>query len=202
VLRKLLGALFLLSIAAHADPLSIALDQSVLNSPQGGYYNPGCTNSDGSLACVVFTGTITTDGLQNYYLQALYITMNSSNPDAGADVFDNTYGSASGGNNYFLSNTPYDLGPGNYSSDPDTYTGGLFEVDVNPNAPLGDYMGTATVDYTDDLDCTDSANPCTSAVNFQVVVTAPEPAAYVLALTGLAAVAVIRRRTFSGPLRS
>jgi hypothetical protein len=202
VLRKLLGALapLLLTIPLSAGDLTFNLTagESPLDSPPGGFYQPGlCQNSDGSGSCVIFTGTITTGGdeSQDYFLDALYLTMDISNPDGGGvDVLDNTYGSGSSGNYFFLTATPGYLGPdaGQYS-----YSGDIFEVDVEPAAPAGDYFGIATLDYTDESDCQDPANPCTVSTNFEVVV--PEPGAFLLALTGLITLAILRRMLAAKP---
>lgn len=71
--------------------------------------------------------------------------MNRSNPDGGADVEDNTYQNAAQGNAYFLNNVPSLLGPDNPSAPDDSYSGGLFELDIAPNTPGGNYFGTATL---------------------------------------------------------
>jgi PEP-CTERM motif len=198
VLRKLSGALaFLLltTIPAFAGDLTLTLDPpAIQHSLPGGIYQPAlCTNSDGSGSCVVFSGTITTGGdeSQDYSLNALYITMSPSNPDGGDTyVFDNTYLSDFFGNAFFLSanGPPGLLGPdaGEYS-----YAGGVFEVDVEPGAPIGDYFGTATLDYTDETDCPISS--CTVSAGFEVLVT-PEPGAWILAAIGLAALGVRWRK--------
>ena len=192
-----MGALVLLSIPAYSDQLAMTLDQTIVIAPAGGVYQPGlCTNSNGSGSCVIFTGTITTDGFQDYFLDALFITMNASNPDGGMDVFDNTVTpqTAATGNQFFLNATMDSgtLGIDGPISDPDTYTGGLFEVDVAPNTPTGLYRGIATLEYTDLNDCTDPSNPCTVSVPFGVNV--PEPGAFPFAVVGLVAMAAVRRR--------
>ena len=203
-LLSALTALLLLSVPASADliltlnPTGIGPYDTGLESPPGGYYQPAlCQNSDGSGSCVLFTGTITTGGdeTQDYFLDALYVTMNPSNPDDGAYVFDNTYQSDWYGNAFFLNAISATglLGPDSPAADPYTYTGGIFEVDVEPGAPLGDYFGTAALEYTDQTGCQDPENPCTVSADFEVVV-APEPAVFILVATGLAALAILRRR--------
>jgi hypothetical protein len=200
-MRRLLSVftgLLLLSIPASAD-LIVTLDHGgVMESPPGGFYQPGlCTNSDGSGDCVIFTGSISTGGdeSQNYYLESLVISMSASNPDGGADVNDNTPQSATSGNAFFLNATSLDgvLGPLNTGSSPYSYSGGLFEVDVAPGTPSGGYFGTATLAYTNDTSCTDPSSPCfTAPVNFEVVV--PEPSVFGLTAAGLAVIAARRRR--------
>jgi hypothetical protein len=204
VSRKLLGALVLLplmSIPASADSLIFTLDQSTLYSPPGGISLPElCTNADGSGNCVIFTGTISTnDPSQDYFPDALYLTMDSSNPDGGGvNVLDNTplnnvpLGDPNG-NAFFLSASgpPGILGPDNPGGN--TYSGGIFEVDVLAAAAAGAYSGTATIDFTDEANCQEA---CTAFVPFTVVVT-PEPDTLALGITGLAAFAIMRRRSAS-----
>jgi hypothetical protein len=196
-LLRALASLFLLSIPASAD-LLFTLDQTGigpyltgLNSPLGGIYQPGlCQNSDGSGSCVIFSGTISTDGdeSQDYTLYGLYVTMDPSNPDNGSYVFDNTYQSSFFGNDFFLNNVPGILGPDNPATDPYSYSGGIFEVDVEPGASFGGYFGTAMLQYTDETDC---QSLCTVSTNFEVIVN-PEPGDCVLAAMGLAALALWR----------
>ena len=194
--------LLLLSAAASANSLTFSLDNNgVESSPPGGYFSPDCTNADGSFTCLVFTGTITTGGdqSQNYYLNQLSITMDSSNPDAGLVVGDNTptniYYMPSQGNNYFLNATAESetLGTLNTGLTPYSYSGGIFEIDVPPFASPGQYFGTATLDYTEDDD-TACAAGCTLSAPFEVVVT-PEPAPFALAAGGLAWIGLLRRRS-------
>jgi len=196
-----LAALFWLGVPASAD-LLVTLDQTgigpygtgLITAPGGGYQPGLCQNSDGSGSCVIFSGTIATenDPTDDYFLDALYITMNPSNPDGGLDVFDNTYNSSSLGNAFFLDATSNSglLGPDNPGPTQDSYSGGIFEVDVAPDTPYGDYFGTAELQYTDQVDC---LSLCTVSTNFEVVV-APEPGEFMLAVSGLAAIGLLRRR--------
>jgi hypothetical protein len=180
--RKLLifTAPLLLSIPASAGLITFSLAQSVKSSPPGGVYQPAaCQNLDGSGACVIFSGTIVFDQSDLYSLTGLQVTMDPSNPDAGADVFDNN------NENYFFDNVPGTMGEAPASN---TYAGGIFEVDVDPATPNGDYFGTATLQYQDS-----SGNPFSSSpVNFEIVV--PEPGMFTLGSAGLLALAVLRKR--------
>jgi hypothetical protein len=60
---------------------------------------------------VIFTGTISSpaDAINDYILDAPYVSMNPSNPDSGADIFDSAYNNQFYGNAYFLAAT-YPLG--------------------------------------------------------------------------------------------
>ncbi len=93
---------------------------------------------------------------------------------------------------------PGELGPDVPPDGMFSYSGGVFEVDVDPGAQPGNYFGTATLDYTDETDCTDPTSPCTVSAGFEVVVT-PEPGGRTLAAAGLAALVFMRHR-FRGRL--
>jgi hypothetical protein len=198
-LLSVVAALLLPGVPASAD-LLFSLDQTGLGtyqtglySPPGGISQPGlCQNSDGSGSCVIFSGLISTgnDESQDYSLNALYITMSPTNPDNGNYVFDNTYLNQYYGNDFFLNNVPGTLGPDIPGPTPFSYSGGVFEVDVEPGALQGDYFGMASLQYTDETDC---LSVCTVSTDFEVVVT-PEPGVFVLAATGLAALCFWRRK--------
>jgi hypothetical protein len=171
------------------------LSQELMLTYQGGIYQPSdCdTGFNGSLACVLFGGTISltndTSGL-DYFLTGLTIAINSM--PAGATV--NDVGDFNN-ENYFFGVTRGLLGPDDTGFyDPiamsDTYTGGIFEVDVSPTAPFGDYSGVATLLYSDSNGVACTACP---TANFDVDVV-PEPGVWALTAAGLAALA-LRRRT-------
>jgi hypothetical protein len=168
---------------ASAGLVTFNLDQSAMSSPPGGIYQPAaCQNLDGSGACVIFTGEIVFTNDQLYTLTGLQLSMSPSNPDGGGvDVLDNN------NENYFFDNVPGSLGLGSPAGD--GYSGGIFEVDVEPAAPEGNYFGMATLQYQDG-----SGNPFSSTVNFEVMV--PEPGMFPLAASGLAAICglLLRRR--------
>jgi MYXO-CTERM domain-containing protein len=184
VLKKLLvlAAPLLMALPASAGLLSFTLDQSLLDTPPGGIYQPAaCQNIDGSGACVIFTGQIVFDDSDFYTLTGMQLDFDASNPDGGGvDVLDNNFG------NYFFLNVPGTMGKAPAS---DTYSGGVFEVDVEPTAPSGDYFGTAMLQYQDSLGGSFQSNP----VSFEVTVT-PEPGMFALAGAGLAMFARLRRR--------
>ncbi len=181
--KLLLAASFLaLALPASADGLLMfSLNQNVILTPPGGIYQPSqCQNLDGSGACVIFSGTIAFDTLDYYSLTGMPIQMNPSNPDGGADVFDNN------NQNYFFDNVPGTMGA---APAPSTYTGGIFEIDVAPQTPAGDYFGTATLDYQNSAGASFASAP----LNFEVVVT-PEPAMFVLTALGCGLMAMRRNR--------
>jgi hypothetical protein len=187
--RKLLifSAPFLLAIPASAGLLTFSLSQSVIGSPPGGFPQAACENQDGSGSCVIVKGEIVFDDLDVYTLTGMLIQMNSSNPDGGGvDVLDNN------SENYFFDNVPGLMGQAPFSDNYGISTpSGVFEVDVEPATPNGDYFGTATLQYQDS-----SGNPFSSApVNFEIVV--PEPGMFSLAAIGLAMLAALRQRSKS-----
>ena len=72
----------------------------------------------------------------------------------------------------------------------DTFTGNIFGIVVQPDTPLGVYTGSVSIfgGYDDS-----AANNFLASQSFTVVV-APEPADFGLAITGLAAVLLAKRR--------
>jgi len=180
-----LAALLLFAFPGWAGLIVFQLNPSLEAAPPGGLYQPLlCQNSDGSGACVIFSGTITFTNDQEYTLTDVAVQMDPGNIDGGAQVFENDYG------NYFYLNVPGTMGSGGAGT---TYTGGIFEIDIASDAPLGVYLGTATLDYTDSLGDTFSSDPQA----FEVDVT-PEPAAWSLMAGGLAALLFRRRRAAEG----
>jgi hypothetical protein len=179
----LLSASLLLAIPASADLLSFSVNPSTIPTAPGGIYNPSCQNL--TQDCVIFSGTISFTTDQDYYLYDIAIVMSPGNPDGGADV--------TGNDNYFQVNSPGLLGTDGVQcgSDDSCYTGGLFEIDVAPDTPIGIYTGTATLSATDSL-----SNPITgpdTVQSFQVDVTTPEPGMGLLMFAGLASLAAMGR---------
>lgn len=174
----LIGPL-LFAAPAAAGLISFTLDLSSISTLPGGTYNPTCQNL-ATLECVIFTGNFAFTGDQDYYATDIDIVMDPSNPDSGADVVGN--------DNYFQGTVAGIFGPDGAGS---SYSGGLFEIDVDPSSPYGVYNGTATLVATDS-----DSNPITgpdTVVSFQVDVT-PEPAMGMLMVAGLASLAAIGRR--------
>jgi len=183
--RRALTILFAMAIPAPASLLTFNVSPAVEVTAPGGTYQPdgGCTQSGDPYYCVIFDGTIAFDTNDFYTLTGIDLVMSASNPDGGLLVLDNTPNP--GSNTYFLENVPGTMGE---SPAPASYTGPLFEVDVAPNAPAGEYFGTATLDYTDS-----GGNPHTSSpVSFEVNI--PEPGMWGLVGAALAALVWFGRR--------
>jgi len=181
MLRKLvlLSASLLLAIPASAGLITFSLDQSTIQTYPGGIFDPTCQNL-ATLECVIFSGAISFTTDQDYFVSDIQIAMSPANPDSGSDV--------TGNDNYFLFFVPGTFGPDFASS---AYLGGLFEIDVAPNTPLGIYSGTATLMATDS-----SGDPITGpeiVQSFQVDVI-PEPGMGTLMFAGLASLAAMGRR--------
>jgi hypothetical protein len=172
-----LSASLLLAIpASAAGILSFTLDQSVMQTPPGGIFDPTCQNF-ATLNCVIFTGHLSFPTDQDYFVTDIEVIMSPANLDGGADVVGN--------DNYFQANVPGTFGPDGITSG--NYSGGLFEVDVDPRTPTGIYNGMA-------LEVTDSNNgSIILQQSFQVDVV-PEPAVFTLGLAGLASLAAMGRR--------
>jgi hypothetical protein len=174
----------LFAIPSSASLISFTLNNSPIQTPPGGNYDPANCQDTATLACVIFDGTITFTPDQDYYLLDIAIVLNPLNPDGGADVV--------GDDNYVISavGPPATYGPDGVNGS-STYTGGLFEVDVAPNTPVGVYTGTATLEATDNAGDTINSTP----QNFQInVANTPEPGMGVLMLVGLASLAAMGRR--------
>jgi hypothetical protein len=186
--RKLiiLSASLLWSIPASAGLITFSLDQSTIDTPPGGISNP--SNCAFTVACVIFTGTLSFTDDQYYSLDDISIDI----PDGGSFVTGNDL--------YFQDNVNGVLGGDgapadtiNPCGDGDScYAGGLFEVDVAADTPPGIYDGTATLLATDQEG--DPIAGSDTVVDFQVDVIAPEPGMSTLMLFGLASLAAMGRR--------
>jgi hypothetical protein len=136
MLRKLilLSSSLLLAIPASADLITFNLDQGAISTLPGGTFDATCQNL-ATLDCVIFSGSISFTTDQDYFVNDIQIAMSLANPDGGADV--------SGNDNYFFVNVPGTFGPDGVTSG--SFSGGLFEIDVAPDTPIGVYNGTATL---------------------------------------------------------
>jgi hypothetical protein len=182
VLRKLilLSSSLLFAIPASADLITFILDPGAIPTLPGGVFNAACQNL-ATLDCVIFSGTISFTTDQDYFVNDIQIAMNPANLDGGADV--------TGNDNYFFVNVPGTFGPDGIAGG--SYSGGLFEIDVAPNTPVGIYNGTVTLDASDSI-----GDPITGPAivqNFQVDVI-PEPGIPTLMFAGLASLVAVGRR--------
>jgi hypothetical protein len=172
-MKRFIGSIFLFHALASAAPIFTLSPPLLQTTPPGGISNPNCVN--GSLMCLIFSGTITPDAAADTFLNGIQISFTP----ATAGLVSN--------DNFFFANVPGFLA----SSDP-AYDGFVFEIDVAPNAAPGLYHGTATllggINGPADLDALSTAN-------FDVVVT-PEPRiAWLLALGLALLVARLKTRT-------
>jgi len=75
----------------------------------------------------------------------------------------------------------------------DTYPAGpIFDIDIAPGTPAGEYLGSVNILGGYDGPFVDYNPLLPASVNFEIVV-APEPGAWGLMLAGLAGVAAVRR---------
>jgi hypothetical protein len=181
----ILSASVLLAIPASAGIIAFSLDQSTIDTLPGGIGNP--SNCAFTVSCVIFTGTISFTSDQYYSINDISIDI----PDGGSFVTGNDL--------YFQDNVAGVLGGDGTPDDTlspcgdndSCYVGGLFEIDVASDAPLGIYAGTATLEASDQ-----NSNPITGSatvVDFQVDVV-PEPGMGALTLLGLVSLAAMGRR--------
>ena len=177
MLRQLvvLAASLMLAIPASAGLISFTLSQTTIGTAPGGNFDPTCQNL-ATLECVIFSGTISFTTEQDYFVNDIEIAMTSP--------------LVAGNDSYFQVNVPGTFGPDGVTSG--SYSGGLFEIDVDPLAPGGGYSGTATLMATDQ-----SGNPIPigrdTVQDFSVVVV-PEPGMFILMFAGLASLAAVGRR--------
>ena len=166
---KILGLALLLAHVASAGVL-INLSPNVQTTLPGGVADVTCGN--GTLQCVIFSGTITPDATADTYLNAVSI---SFVPPTGLLTSIDAF---------FFSNAP-----GLLLSADGAYTGPIFALEVAANIAPGTYAGIVTLlGGASELD----QNTLVSAP-FQVVVT-PEPATW-YALVGLGAIRLFVKRS-------
>jgi hypothetical protein len=181
-MRKFLPiAAFLFAIAPAFGSFLFTLDQPTLSGA------PGDT--------LIFTGTLSIDPLDPpAYLNAACVTFSTAcdentSPTPAFLTFDP---------NFFLSTVDGFLDASNNF----TYTGPIFTISIDPSAPLGLYLGNATIlggaefaDFPTDLNPNfpGSTFDPLGSVDFQVVVT-PEPATFGVLAAGLVFLAGLARR--------
>jgi hypothetical protein len=176
--------LWLVLFVLFALPALPAWGQVTMALDNGGVetLSPIVCDATASVAgqCVDFTGTLS-DNDPNLFLNDTNITFTGL-----AANFLTTDNGTSDSNLFF--NVPSPL-TGN------TYSGPIFQVQVANGTPAGHYFGTIQVLGGDDFgNFTDFDPLLAQAATFEVIVPSPEPGALTLALTGLAALAIMKRR--------
>jgi hypothetical protein len=89
--------------------------------------------------------------------------------------------------------------PGSFSDDGSgSYSGIIFGINIAPNTPAGVYTGTVTISggYDDPNDPPTLNNPL-ATTSFTLNVVSPEPADFGLAILGIAAIVLAKRRVAS-----
>ena len=168
--KRLLATFFLFQSLA-AGTILFDITPNSKNTPPGGISNSSCMN--GSLMCLLFSGTITPDPFADTYINDIQIS------------FLPTSVGLTHNSNLFFSAVPGLL----FSTDP-AYTGFIFEIDVSPAIFPGLYLGTAVL--VGGTGGPGDTNPLATA-NFSILVTAPEPASASMIVLGWAVLAGIRK---------
>ncbi len=181
--------LFLLSFAPAFADIVFTVTPSELSTPPGGIPNVDCQSVSGS--CLIFTGTIvdTDDPLADpVFFNAIQVAFPNlagpADPIATANLILNpnfTLNPLLGPPGTFFGGDSYPINPPG--------TGGIFEIDVNPNTPLGIYPGTVYFYGGADM----SAMNLLGQQGFQIDVT-PEPATLPIAIAALGGLVWFRRR--------
>ena len=168
MIRGLLCGLILVPGLALAT-IGFDITPPSIIAPPGGFSDSNCQNP--AVMCVIFSGSITADPSVDTFVTAVQVTFNT----APATLVYNPL--------YFATINGF------YGAGDPIYTGGIFEIDVDPTVASGTYLGTATLlgGNSSPFDL----NPLATA-NFTLIVT-PEPAAAGLAGLGLAVLALSRR---------
>lgn len=170
MIRTLLAAGLWIGLAIPASAaLSFTIDSPAFMYP-GGLFDSRCQSV--SQFCLIMTGIIGSNAGDDIFINDYQATLSS--PFLTDDVFHGFF---------------FTYGPPGEFIDGDSYTGGIFEIDLSPITPLGLYTGTITLQGGSDPGAFDLI----ASQGFQVQVI-PEPAAYILTLAGLATLAVSRRR--------
>jgi hypothetical protein len=176
-----------MSAPAFAGDITITIDPTTEQYPPG--YPTFLCQETGTAPCVVFTGTIIDNDIDD---SLLFLSSVALDPTVAADDY------------FTLDNTFYDDVPGAFSGDPawetddlgnpsDTYTGPLFGLDFAPDTPNGIYDGMIIFSGAGG---TNDANYDGFTVEepFEVIIGTPEPASGLLMLTALLATGAARRK--------
>jgi hypothetical protein len=170
-MKRLLPILLLLPTFAAGNIAFNVTAPTAQSTLPGGSPNPNCVN--GSLSCLIFSGNIVPDVANDTYINGIQVAF--SPLSAGLASNDN----------FFFANVPGFLA----SFDP-TYSGPIFEIDVDTTVSLGLYTGTVTL-----LGGTNGPADLLplAADNFSIMVT-PEATTVWLTASGLLILGLLRRR--------
>src|SRR5579872_1540235 len=138
---KTLLLLLVLTASCAFGSLQFSLSPSLLESPPGGLPNATCASGP---TCLIFSGTLAGDLVNDFSINDLVIDF----PGGGDTVLSNgdCFSSFYTACNFFFGfvNVPSTGPPGTLLST-DSFTGPIFEIDVDPAIPVGLYNGTATI---------------------------------------------------------
>ncbi len=180
MIKKLILPWLVLTGGSAFGAFTFALNNPVQVTFSGGIANPECV---GGPACVIFNGTIMPDSVNDTFINGIMVTFDVTNPSSTA-LTEN--------DNFFFAFTPGSL----FHTDL-PFTGDIFEIDLDPLAPLGAYTGTVTLlgDSEVPASCCDPSvlNPLNAPQTFEIDI-APEPSTWVLMLIGLSSVVFIARK--------
>jgi len=172
-----IAALFLASVPAFCGDVTISL------APATATYPPGQDTADcqinGVAPCVVFAGNITDNDTDGSWLFLTGVTIDL---DPAFFTVDNTFDNdASGGFEGDADNDPF----------PESYTGPIFGVDINPLTPFGVYNGTA--EFSGNGGTGDPGNDGFAVDEAFTINVVPEPATGLLTLAFLTMIGLGRR---------
>jgi hypothetical protein len=170
----------LLAVHAHASSLLFTLSPAeesgqTTHAPVDVFFSGTLTDTD-------TTDTCDNDNVNCLYLNFISFTFDQST--ATSHLSPDT-------DQFYLANVPGFLSDDGASSGLyDTYTGNIFGINIAPDTPIGTYTGTVSIygGYDDS-----QANNLLASQTWTVVAS-PEPADFGLAMAGLAALVLAKRR--------
>lgn len=175
--------------AAFGNDLSFTLNPAAQTYPPT--YDPAIceVNSGTTQPCLLFLGTLTDTDTDGSYLSLYSLTLDFTN-----DPQDSAY--------FTVDNAFYNDVPGSFVGDPNaatdgspvpnTYTGPIFGLDIDPSTPSGEYNLTAAIEGAGG-----TGDPTYSGfieeAQFAVFVV-PEPASFLMVFAALLVIALLRAR--------